>query len=326
VLYQNLGSWRFRPAPGGSLGHGKTLGALATDWNGDGYPELYLANDQMEADMLTFDAAGKATENALIRGTATGPDGSVQGGMGVSAADYDGDGFLDLFVTTFQQEPSSLYRNDGQGSFLNAAFPSGVAAATTRFVGFGTQFADLDNDGWDDLAVTNGHPQELVEKADPSTSYAQPSLLLRNTGDGRFQDVTAAAGAELQRPIVGRALCTGDVDNDGDVDLIIENLEGAPLLLRNDLKPGASWLRVVLQGKAGNRDGRGATVTCAAGGHKQVKVATSGGSYYAASDSRVHFGLGSAQEVTRLTVRWPGGKEQVAGPFPVNREVTIQQK
>jgi hypothetical protein len=280
----------------------------------------------MEADMLSFDTAGKATENALVRGTATGPDGAVQGGMGVSATDYDGDGFLDLFVTTFQKEPSSLYRNDGHGSFINAAFPSGVAAATTRFVGFGTQFADFDNDGWDDVAITNGHPQQLIEKADTTTSYAQASQLLRNTGDGRFQEVTGSAGEPFQRPVVGRALCTGDLDNDGDQDLVIEDLEGAPLLLRNDLASGPTWLRVVLQGKAGNRDARGATITCMAGGRKQVKLATSGGSYYAASDSRVHFGLGAAREATRLTVRWPDGKETVAGPFPANQEVTIRQK
>jgi len=326
VLYENMGNWRFRPAAGKPLGHGKTLGALAADWDGDGRPELYLANDQMEADMFRFDAAGKATEGALVRGTATGPDGAVQGGMGVSASDYDGDGFLDLFVTTFQKEPSSLYRNDGHGSFLNVAFPSGVAAATTRFVGFGTQFADFDNDAWDDVAIANGHPQQLIEKVDTTTSYAQPSQLLRNTGDGHFQEVTTAAGPAFQRALVGRALCTGDVDNDGDVDLVIEDIEGAPLLLRNDLPAGHSWLRVVLQGKAGNRDGRGATVTCAAGARKQVKVATSGGSYYSASDRRVHFGLGSAQEVTRVTVHWPDGKEQAAGPFTVNREVMVKQE
>jgi len=326
LLYQNLGNWRYRLAAGAPFGHGKTLGALAADWDGDGRSELYLANDQMEADMLRFDANGKATESALVRGTATGPDGAVQGGMGVSAADYDGDGFLDLFVTTFQKEPSSLYRNDGHGAFINAAFPSGVGGATTRFVGFGTQFADLDNDGWDDLAITNGHPQQLIEKADTTASYAQTCQLLRNTGDGRFQEVSSSAGASFQRPVVGRALCTGDMDNDGDLDLVIEDLEGAPLLLRNDLPAGRSWLRVVLHGKAGNRDGRGATVTCAAGGRKQVKVATSAGSYYAASDSRVHFGLGSAQEVTRLTVRWPGGKEQVVGPLPAGQEVTVSQE
>jgi hypothetical protein len=326
VLYQNLGQWQFRPVPGTPVGHGKTLGALAADWDGDGRAELYLANDQMEADMLRFDAKGKATEEALIRGTATGPDGAVQGGMGVSASDCNGDGFLDLFVTTFQQEPSSLYQNDGHGSFLNTAFPSGVAAATTRFVGFGTQFADFDNDGWDDLAITNGHPQQLIEKMDSSTSYAQPNLLLRNTGEGRFQDVTASAGADFQRPVVGRALCTGDVDNDGDLDLIITDLEGAPLLLRNDLPAGPSWLRVVLQGKPGNRDGRGAIVTCQTGARKQVKISTSGGSYYAASDRRVHFGLGASKQVTRVTVRWPGGKVQVVGPFPVNQEVTVRQE
>ncbi len=326
MLYRNLGDWRFQPVTGEPKGHGKTLGALAADWDGDGRPELYLANDQMEADMLRFDPAGKAHEEALARGTAAGPDGAVQGGMGVAATDYNGDGHLDLFVTTFHQEPNSLYRNEGGGTFLNAAFPSGIAAATTRFVGFGAQFADLDNDGWSDLAIANGHPQQLVETVDATTSYAQPAQLLRNTGDGRFQDVSASAGAALQRRVVGRALCTGDLDNDGDIDVVLSDLEGPPMLLRNETPSTHGWLRVVLKGRTGNRDGRGALLTCDTGNGKQVRLATSGGSYYAAGDPRVHFGLGAAREVRRLTVRWPGGKEQTLQDLPVNQEITVTQE
>jgi enediyne biosynthesis protein E4 len=325
ILYRNAGGFRFVPTGAGALGHGKTLGALGADFDGDGRPDLYAANDQMEGDLFRF-SGGRWREEGMASGTALGPDGAVQGGMGVAAADYNGDARLDLFVTTFHQEPHSLYRSDGGSLFSNAAFPSGIAAATTRFVGFGTCFADLDNDGWADLPVANGHPQELIRRVDSTTDYRQPSQVLRNRGDGRFEDVSAGAGPDVTRPIVGRALCAGDLDNDGDVDLVIGDIEGPPLLLRNDSPGGRSWLRVRLEGTRCSRDGRGAVVSCTAGGRRQTLLATTGGSYYSASDPRVHFGLGTAARVEKLTVRWPGGREQTLQDLPANQEILVKEK
>jgi enediyne biosynthesis protein E4 len=324
ILYRSTGGLRFKPVP--IPGHGKTLGAVSADWDGDGRLELYLANDQMEGDMLRFQN-GRWVEEGLIRGTAYGPDGSVQGGMGVGVGESDGDGLLDLFVTTFHQEPHSLYHNDG-AHFTNVAFPSGVAAASTRLVGFGTQFVDLDRDGWPDLPVANGHPQAAIEQIDAASSYRQPSQILRNTGDGRFTDVTASAGADLSRRIVGRSLCAGDLDNDGDPDLVVGDLEGPPLLLRNDSPGAPGWLAVRLQGNPArkvNRDGRGAVVTLVAAGRKQVKSAGSGGSFFSVGDGRVQFGLGRATAVESLTVRWPGGATQRVPNPELNREIIVRQ-
>lgn len=324
ILYHNAGGGRFTATAIGALGHGKTLGAIAADFAGTGRPQLYMANDQMEADLLT-PTAGGWRELGAASNTSLGPDGQVQGGMGVAVADYDGDGKLDLFVTTFHQEADSLYHNDGDGLFTNAAIPSGLAAVTTRRVGFGTQFADLDNDGWPDLAVVNGHPQELIGRSDPTTSYAQPSQILRNEGTGTFTDVSTGAGPDVLRAIVGRALCRGDLDNDGKVDLVLGDLEGAPMLLRNVSPGGGHWLNVRLEGVRAARDGHGAVVTCTAGGRRQTALATTGGSYYSAGDPRVHFGLGAAARIDSLTVKWPGGKVQQVPVPALDSEVRVRQ-
>jgi hypothetical protein len=325
VLYHNAGNWRFQPVDMSKLTHGKVLGLIAGDLYGDGGMELYLANDVMAADMLRY-KGGTWTSEGLENGTAYGPDGRAMGGMGVSIADYDGDGRLDLVVGTFCRDPRSLFHNDGAGQFSNRAFQSGIVGLTTFYVAFGTQFVDLDNDGWPDLVMANGHVQDQPQHLDRDITYAEPTQVLRNQGDGRFIDVSAGAGPAVTRRIVGRSLCVGDLDNDGNMDLVIGDLEGPPLILRNVSPSSGNWLRVKLTGKTCNRDGQGAVVTCVSGGRKQVKLATTGGSYFAASDPRVHFGLGTAKQVDSLNVRWPGGTEQTLRSVPINTEIEVKQQ
>ena len=325
VLYHNAGNWHFQKVDVSKITHGKVLGVIAGDLYGDGGLELYLANDVMEADMLHY-VNGIWKSEGLKNGTAYGPDGAAMGGMGVSAADYDGDGRLDLVVGTFCRDPRSLFHNDGDGQFSNRAFPSGIVGLTTFYVAFGTQFVDLDNDGWPDIVMVNGHVQDRPDLLDKDIAYREPMQILRNQGDGRFVDASSTAGPDISKPIVGRALCVGDLDNDGRMDLVVGDLEGAPRILRNVSPDSKSFLRVKLVGKACVRDGQGATVTCVAGGRKQVKLATTGGSYYSASDPRVHFGLGAAKSIESLTVRWPGGKEQTVTNPSINTEVEVIQQ
>ena len=325
VLYHNTGNWHFKPVDLGGLTHGKVLGAIGGDLYGDGGVELYLANDVMEADMLRYQGKGRWRADGVLSGTAFNSDGHAMGGMGVSVADYDGDGRLDLVVGTFSRDPRSLFHNDGGGLYSNKGFQSGISGLTTFYVAFGTEFADLDNDGWPDLVMVNGHVQDQPQRLDKDLSYAEPTQILRNLGDGRFADVSSGAGPAVSQRIVGRALCVGDFDNDGKQDLVIGNLEGPPLILRNTSPSPSHWLRVKLIGKTCNRDGQGAIVTCSAGGRKQVRLATTGGSYYSACDPRVHFGLGGAQKVDSLTVRWPGGKEQSVSNVPIDRDIEVRQ-
>lgn len=325
ILYHNTGNWHFEPVDISKLTHGKVLGLVAGDIYGDGGLELYISNDVMEADMLRY-SEGKWLSEGVANGTSYGPDGRAMGGMGIAVGDYDGDGRLDLAVGTFSRDPRSLYHNDGSGQFSNRAFQSGIVNITTFYVAFGTQFVDLDNDGWPDLVMVNGHVQDRPDLLDKDLSYAEPMQIMRNTADGRFTDVTSIAGDGIARPIVGRSLCIGDLDNDGKMDMIVGDLEGAPLILRNISSSAGSWIRVKLIGTKCVRDGQGATITCQAGSRKQIKLATTGGSYFSASDPRVHFGLGSAKSVDSITVHWPGGKDQTVLNPAINTQIDITQK
>ena len=326
VLYHNSGNWRFTPVDLANITHGKVLGVIAGDLYGDGGMELYLANDVMEADLLRYLGNGRWSAEGRTSNTAFNSDGHAMGGMGVAVSDYDGDGKLDMAVGTFSRDPRSLFHNDGGGLFSNRAFPSGIAGLSTFYVAFGTAFADLDNDCWPDLVMVNGHVQDQPELLDKDITYAEPPQILRNLGNGRFADVTPGAGPALSRRIVGRALCTGDLDNDGKIDMVAEDLEGPPLILQNISPDAESWLSIRLVGKACNRDGQGAIVTCTAGGRKQVKLDTTGGSYYSANDPRVHFGLGPARKIDSLTVRWPGGKEQAVKDVSINKEIEVKEQ
>lgn len=320
TLYRNLGG-RFADvtaAFGLAAAHGNGLGAVFGDPNGDGWPDLYLANDQLPCDLFLNRGGRRFEEVGLATGTAFGPDGSPQAGMGADFGDYDGDGREDLVVTTYQREPTSVYHNDGE-LFTNAAYGSHIGSATATSVGWGVKWADFDLDGRLDLAIANGHPLHRIGEMEPGIQPPQRFQVFRG-GPGPFVEMTAL-GAGLPRAIAGRALCAGDLDNDGKLDLLLSNLDGQPLLLRNTTPARGHWLTVRLIGR---EVVEGARVSVRAGGRTWTRRSTTGGSFLAAHDPRVHFGLGTVPRVDSVEIRWPGGAVRRLEALPVDREVGVE--
>jgi hypothetical protein len=330
-FYHNEGG-RFREATtefGLGDAHGKTWGVCFGDMNDDGWPDLYLANDQVPCDLYE-NQHGHFRNIGLESGTAFSRDGIRQGGMGVDWGDYDNDGRLDLFVTTFFEQPKSLYHNDGGGRFTEVGNIAGVAGTTLPYVAFGTRFFDYDNDGWLDLFIANGHIRDHPEKIDPAVHFAQPMQLFHSEpmpgAAGRsFRDLAPTAGPAFQRPIVGRAAAFGDFDNDGDIDVLVVDAQGAPLLLRNDVGNRQHWLTVRVVGKNGRSDALGARVTITIAGQRRVAEVNPGASYFATNDPRVHFGLGTATKVERLEVRWPDGHTERQSDVAADQFLTLRE-
>lgn len=330
-LYLNQGGGRFIDVTLRSGLHratGKTLGVAFGDYDGDGDPDLYLANDRMAGDL--FENQGTAAGCPRFRnvgvdsGTAYNREGNAQSGMGVDWGDFDNDGRLDLFVGTFQGEPKSAYRNLGGGLFQEVSRPAGLAPAWP-YVTFGTCLLDADNDGWLDLFLANGHVLGPVERVDPAMAMAQPMRLFRNRGNGSFEDLSRAAGFGLAPRLIGRGAAAGDVDSDGRCDLLAVDLRGRACLLRNESRTGHHWLRVRLVGRRSNRDGIGARATLVAGRLRQVREATTGGSYLAARDPRLLFGLGDWSGPVKLVVRWPAGGVSRLTIRQVDREIEVRE-
>ncbi|MBX3745291.1 MAG: CRTAC1 family protein [Verrucomicrobiae bacterium] len=322
VFYRGIGEGRFVEATAEfSLGEaeGKALGVAFGDIDDDGYPDLYIANDRMPCDLFLNRGGRGFVSAGLSSGTALGIHGGVQSGMGAAFGDYNDDGLEDLVVTNYRDEPMSLYRNEGSGRFLNAAFTSGLGTATLPTVGWGVQWVDLDNDGLPELVVANGHPLHRIEELDPATSSRQPLQVFRNAGEGRFIEVTHF-GEGWRRGIAGRALCVGDIDNDGRMDLLVSDIEGEPLLLRNMTPTRNRWLRVRL---AGRGIIEGATIRLSVGNRSQTKRSVTSGSYYSASDPRVHFGCGSVGGTGELEIRWPSGVRTTMTNVFLDREVVV---
>jgi len=328
ILYRNNGNGTFTDvtAASGAVNHqGKTLGVLWWDEDGDGRPDLFVANDGVANSLFHNLGGGHFRDVALTRGVAYGASGNAQASMGVDVADYDGDGRLDLFVTTFQNETDALYHNDGPTGYTYATAEAGLAEATLPFLSFGCGFFDQDNDGWPDLFIASGHVQDRIHEVDPSCADAQPRQFFRNRGDGTFEDLSARGGPALTTPAVGRGAAFGDIDGDGDIDILVNNCGGPAMLLRNNLAPGRHWLTVRLDGARPNRFGIGAWVSVTAGGRTQIAEARAGHSYASTSDPRLHFGLGAARRVDRLVVRWPGGGASTLDDVRADREVVVRQ-
>ena len=226
--------------------------------------------------------------------------------MGVAAADYNADGWLDIFMTNFSDESASLYRGTGEGLFIEDSEAAGVGR-NKKWAGWGCGFADFDNDGWPDLFVVNGHVYPEIDKAGRGLTYLQPRVLYRNLGDGRFADVSGSAGPAVTAPANGRGVALGDLDNDGNVEVVVNNMNGLPSLSKLAGKPQAHWIGIETIGVKASRRGIGARVICVAGKHRQMDEVRSGGSYLSQNDLRLHFGLGSAARVDSLEVHWPGG-------------------
>ena len=295
------------------------LGVIASDFDEDGFVDIYVANDSTPCFLYHNNGNGTFKEIGFISGTAVNGDGSEQGSMGVTVGDYDHDGKLDLFKTNFADEYNTLYHNDGQDGFTDVSYKANVAAVSMPYVGWGTKFFDYDNDGWVDLFVANGHVYPQLP------NYRQRNFLFHNNHDGTFNEVGASSGSPLKLDGVGRGVAFGDIDNDGDVDLVISNLDGAPLLLRNDGGNSNNSVLINTVGVKSNRDGIGARVKVIAGDLQQVDEVRSGGSYLSQSDLRLHFGLEARSKINLIEVRWPSGTVDKIRDAGVNRILTIKE-
>lgn len=335
-LFRNLGPGadgicRFRDetiAAGLAVARGNALGVAFGDFDGDGRIDLAVANDQLPGDLFRNLGGGRFASVGVTSGVAYNAAGQAYAGMGIDWGDVDADGRPDLVVTTYQHQPRCLYRQDRPGLFTDVAAAAGIAHTTVNFLGFGARFFDVDNDGWLDLALANGHVVDNIQQVEANVTYRQPAQLFRNVGPARpgvFEEVSHRAGPDFTRPIVGRGLCVGDLDNDGRLDLLIVDAEGEPLLLRNEERSGHHWLSLRLIGAGPNRDAIGARVTVTAGGHTQSRDCFTDGSYMSAGAPRLHFGLGSATRAETITIRWPGGCLETLRDVPADRLLTIRE-
>ena len=323
TLYRNNGDGTFTDVskeagvsdPNGYYG----LGVITSDFDDDGLIDIFVANDSTPNFHYRNKGNGKFEEIGFNAGTAVNENGSEQGSMGVTVGDYDHDGKLDLFVTNFADEYNTLYHNDGKNSFTDVSYAAKVAAVSLPYVGWGTKFFDYDNDGWVDLFVANGHVYPQLP------GYRQPRLLHRNNHDGTFTQVSAEFGAVLTENRVSRGVAFGDIDNDGDIDLIVADLDGPPQLLRNDGGNANNSVLIKMIGVKSNRSGIGARVTVVSGDLTQVDEVRSGDSYISQSDLRLHFGLEKRTKVDLIQVRWPSGVVDKISGVGVNRIVTIKE-
>jgi hypothetical protein len=303
---------------------GKALGVVAFDANQDGWLDLYVANDAVRNFLFRNNGDGTFTEIALLAEVAYGSSGKPESGMGTDAADYNGDGRSDLFVTNIDFEPNNLFQNNGDETFNDVTTAANLAAVAILFSGFGTRFLDYDNDGDLDLAVANGHPLENVHRFKQGVTGAERPFLLENRG-GRFEEVGRRLGAPFERQYNGRGLAVGDYDNDGDPDLLLVENGGTAALLRNDGGSRSAWIGFELTGRGQGRDLTGAVVAVSAGGRRQVKELTGGGSYYSAHDPRLLFGLGASEKAEKVEVRWPGGGVTTLENLPARSYHRIQE-
>lgn len=281
------------------------LGVLVSDFDNDGWPDIYVANDSTSSAFYKNNHDGTFTDIAIEAGVAFSADGKPQAGMGVSAADYDGDGKLDIVKTNFAGDTSSLYRNLGNNTFEDMTYQAGLGR-NTRFLGWGAMFGDFDNDGRPDIILTNGHVYPEVGESAAEYGYRQRKVLYRNMGNGRFADVSSEAGTGILEPVPGRGCAIGDFDNDGDLDLVVNCINDFPQLLRCDSTLKNNWIKLRLIGTKSNRSAIGARVHCTAGGLRQIDEVRSGGSYVSQNDLRIHFGLAKSESAD-IEIRWPSG-------------------
>jgi enediyne biosynthesis protein E4 len=283
------------------------LGVVWADFNGTGHPDIFVANDSTPKYLYKNLGNGRFEEIGYESGTAFSKDGAEQASMGIAVGDYNHTGRPSLYVTNFEDENDDLYRNDGDWNFSEESYASGLAAASLPWVKWGTAFADLDNDGWLDLITVDGHVYPQTDIMPSSSGYRQPKLLSMNRGDGTFCDASTQAGPALEEKRVSRGLAVGDLFNDGNVDVVVNDLDGSPMILRNHGIPGRHWVSFELQGTKSNRLALNARVRIIAGGMTQTDEVHSGGSYLSQNDLRLHFGLGAATKIDSVEIRWPSG-------------------
>jgi enediyne biosynthesis protein E4 len=334
ILYRNNGDGTFTDvseasgilAANGTYG----LGVLTADLDNDGWPDIYVANDSTASALYQNKKNGKFQDIAIEAGCALSPDGKPQAGMGISAADYDLDGNLDLVKTNFAGDTPSLYHNQGGANFEDATFTAGLGAHT-QYLGWGCGFFDMDNDGWADILICNGHVYPEVEQLKTEAGYAQRKLLYQNLHNGHFADVSFQAGPGISEPSPSRGAAFGDFDNDGDIDVVVNTVNDYPQLLRCDSKLDHNWIKVRTIGTKSNRSGIGARLVCVTHApgetkpHRQIDEVRSGGGYFSQNDLRVHFGLGKAEKVDMLEVHWPSGQIDTMKDVKPNHVVFVKE-
>lgn len=301
-----------------------SMTAAAADFDGDGWPDLYVASDSTAAILYRNNHDGTFTDQALQSGTAFSENGMPQAGMGLAVGDVNADGRLDLFKTHFADDVPALYRSLGSGLFEDAATASGIATEN-RYVEWGAGMPDLDNDGWPDLVYVTGNVYPEIEALFPRYAHKGPRIVFRNRG-GTFEDVSARSGPGATTPHSSRGAAFGDFDNDGDIDVLVMNMNEPPSLLRNDYTGTNRWLKVRLEGRASNRLGLGATVLVTANGRTTAQAVLSQSSYYSHDDVRLHFGLGTADRARRIEVRWPSGATSMLTNVKAGQTVTVREE
>jgi hypothetical protein len=310
ALYHNNGDGTFTDASQSSGVGPKAangLGVVTFDYNNDGWQDVFISNDAQPNHLFHNKGDGTFREVGYLAGAAVSGDGQMEAGMGVDAADTTGSGRLDLYVCHLDMQLNRFYRNMGDESFTDATLSSKMGYDTYQVSGFGTKFLDYDNDGAMDLFVANGHVMDNIQLYHPDTTYAEPKQMFRNTGRGRFENVSDRLGPDMQQPHVSRGAATGDFDNDGDLDILVSSCGQRPQLLRNDGGNANHWLELLLIGTKSNRDGAGARVKVTAGDLAKYDQRKGGMSYQSAQDPRLHFGLGQHDLVDAVEIVWPSG-------------------
>ncbi len=306
------------------------LGVLWLDYDKDGCLDLYVANDSSPSLLYHNNCKGGFTEVGAEAGVAYSSDGHEQAGMGVDSADYDRDGWPDIVKTNFSDDDNNLYHNDGNGEFTDLAGAAGIGAISNPYLGFGAKFLDYDNDGWPDLFIANGHVDPQVEGQSFGVGYAERPFLFHNLGHATFEhaafeEVGQKSGGAFAKKYVGRAALTADFWNRGRQDLLMTNLDGAPVLLRNEVASPGHWIEIKTVGAKSNRDGYGARVEITAAGSPQSAEVRAASSFESSSDPRLHFGLGTATKVDSVVVHWPSGKVEKLGPEPADQQITLSE-
>ena len=310
ILYHNRGNGTFEDVTtkakiGETNGH-YAFSVSTFDYDDDGWPDIYVACDSTPSILYHNNHDGTFTDTAVIAGAAFNEDGKEQAGMGSTIGDYNGDGKLDIFKTNFSDDTSTLYRNNGDGTFDDVTFAAGLGLHT-QYLGWGTMFFDFDNDGWPDLLLVNGHVYPEVDKQHLGSDYEEPRILYHNDGHGKFVDISAGAGPGITAKSSSRGLAIGDLWNDGKLSAVVSNMNAPPSLLVNQVKTANHWVAIRTVGTKSNRDGIGAKIWVHAGGRTLVDEVRSGSSYDSQNDMRVHFGLGGATKIDSVEIRWPSG-------------------
>ena len=333
ILYHNEGDGKFTDVSekSGILKTSGTfgLGVITSDFDNDGWTDIYVADDSAPAILYHNNQDGTFTDIATEAGVAYSGDGKPQAGMGVSVGDFDGDGRLDIFKTNFSGDTSTLYRNMGKLTFDDVTFTAGIGL-NTRWLGWGCGFLDFDNDSWLDILLVNGHVYPEVEKLTTEAGYPQRKVLYQNLRNGNFKDITEKIGGAILEPTASRGCAFGDYDNDGDMDVVINPVNDVPVLMRCDAATGNNWVAIKALGVKSNRSGIGARIKLEIEADDKklrtlIDEVRSGGSYYSQNDLRVHFGLGKGLKVKSLAVKWPGGTIDTINEIAPNQVIYVKE-